>query len=81
MERERRYCMRFIRPYFSLEAIKVYITISNSNNSFQNETINYTLEEKGYPNEPTGDSIKKFESNIRTGEEEKEYLINEWNLK
>ena len=78
MERERRYCMRFLRPYFSLDSIRVEIIIQHSDNLLKHDTIQYTLEENGYPFDPTLDDIKKFNQEIRTGEEEKKYIEKEW---
>lgn len=79
MERERRYCMRFLRPCISIDKISVSINITNSQNSMQHDRINYTLEENGYPNEPISGSIKDIKSNLRTGEEELIHLKSIWN--
>lgn len=81
VERERRYCMRFLRPFFSLDSIRVEIIIQNSKNAFQSDKIQYTLEETGYPSTPESGSIKKFLSDLRSGEEEEQYLKKEWDLK
>lgn len=80
MERERRYCMRFLRPNFSLDAIRVEITIQNAKNLLKTDKINFTLEENGYPTEPASGHMKNFLSEIRSGEEEIQYLTREWNL-
>lgn len=80
MERERRYCMRFLRPCFSLDAIRVEIIIQNSSCAFQSDKIQYTLEESGYPSDPTPGHIKSFVSDIKTGKEQKLYLASKWNL-
>lgn len=48
-EQERRYCTRFLRPYFFIEKIKVEISINDKNDIFHVQEINYELEEKGYP--------------------------------
>lgn len=80
MERERRYCMRFLRPNFSLDAIRVEIIIQHSMNSFKSDKIRFTLEENGYPSDPATGHIKSFMSEIRSGEEEIQYLTREWNL-
>jgi hypothetical protein len=79
MERERRYCMRFLRPSFSLDAIRVEIIIQNSNNLFQSDKIQYTLEERGYPSDPTPGDIKSFIPDILTGKEQMKYLNDKWN--
>lgn len=82
MERERRYCMRYLRPYFSLDRIKVEIVIQNAEplKAHLSDTIPYTLEESGYPNDPVSGSIKTYEPEIRTGEEEIQYIRNEWGI-
>ncbi len=51
MERERRYCMRYLRPCFSLDRIKIEIVIQNADpkKAHLHYTIPYTLEENGYP--------------------------------
>lgn len=49
MEQERRYCTRFLRPYFFIEKIKVEISINDKNDIFHVQEIAYELEEKGYP--------------------------------
>jgi hypothetical protein len=74
MERERRYCMRFLRPYVSLEAIRVEITIQNLKNTFERDTIRYTLEESGYPDNPSSGTIKQYQQDLRTGQEELLFL-------
>ena len=51
MEKERRYCMRFLRPYFYLSCIKVYIKITDEKDVIIHKDISYTLEEEGYPND------------------------------
>ncbi len=68
MERERRYCMRFLRVYCSIERIRVEITIENEENVFEEETIKYVLQEKGYPENPYN-SIKDVDECILTGTE------------
>jgi hypothetical protein len=82
MERERRYCMRYLRPCFSLDRIKVEIVIQNSDHqkSYLTDKIRYTLEEKGYPNDPASGKIKTFGSKIRTGEEELNYMKEQWRV-
>lgn len=49
MERERRYCMRFMRRYISLERIHVNIDINDRENSLKSYPVEYVLEERGYP--------------------------------
>jgi hypothetical protein len=49
MEKERRYCMRYLRPYFYLSSIKVDIKITNADFALISKDISYTLEEEGYP--------------------------------
>ena len=66
MERERRYCIRYLRPYCSLERIKVEIVITKD--VFDEEKIAYTLEEKGYPAIPIS-SIKDIRDDIPSGKE------------
>lgn len=66
MERERRYCIRYLRPYCSLERISVEIVITKD--TFDEERISYTLEEKGYPEIPFN-SIKDVRDDILSGEE------------
>lgn len=66
MERERRYCIRYLRPYCSLERIKVKITIAT--NLFLPKVIPYTLEERGYPAMPYL-SIKDVDGTLMSGEE------------
>jgi hypothetical protein len=66
MERERRYCIRYLRPYCSLERIVVEIVITKD--VFDEERISYTLEEKGYPVAPFS-SIKDVSTDILSGEE------------
>ena len=82
MERERRYCMRYLRPCFSLDRIKVEIVIQNADplKAHLRDTIRYTLEEKGYPDDPVSGSIKKYEPEIRTGREELKYMKDEWGI-
>lgn len=81
MERERRYCIRYLRPYCPLERIKVQITITNANDEFLSYPITYTLEESGYPSTPFA-TIKDVDRKIKTGFEliaelRKEGILNE----
>ena len=68
MERERRYCMRFLRPYCAIESINVEITIDHNESVFDSESIKYKLEEKGYPDHPYN-SVKEISSELITGAE------------
>jgi hypothetical protein len=78
MERERRYCMRFLRPNISIEQIRVGISIQNPKSETERDEIKYTLEEKGYPDEPS--DIKTYSTALRSGEEEAKYLKKIWGL-
>ena len=50
MEKERRYCVRYLRPYCNIEKIKVVIEITTSKSLFPSiKPIVYELEEGGYP--------------------------------
>ncbi len=82
MERERRYCMRFLTPCFSLDKIKVEIIIQSANQKdpFKNDKIQYTLEECGYPIYPGTGRIKDFSADLRNGEEEMKHIKKEWGL-
>lgn len=68
MERERRYCMRFLRIYCSIESISVEITIDNNESVFDQEIIKYVLLEKGYP-DISYNTIKDIDDKILTGAE------------
>jgi hypothetical protein len=74
MERERRYCMRYLRPCLSLDRIKVEIVIQDIHDSFRNDRLTYTLEDNGYPTTPAPGLIKEFGSELRTGDEEVVYM-------
>jgi hypothetical protein len=74
IERERRYCMRFLRPYLFINSIKVDINISHSQNVMINDKINYVLEEKGYPIFNYA-NIKEVSPEIHSGEEALQYLV------
>ena len=65
MERERRYCMRFMRRYFPLERIKVNITIQDDKKPLEYLEIKYTLEEDGYPSIPSQGMIRDFAPNAK----------------
>ena len=68
MEQERMYCMRFLRIYCSIERINVEIAIDSNDDVFNQETIKYTLHEKGYP-DTQYTTIKDVNKEILTGEE------------
>lgn len=68
MERERRYCIRYLRPYCQLERIKVRITITDAKDEFKTYPINYSLEEKGYPSTPYI-SIVEADQDLHTGDQ------------
>ena len=76
MERERRYCMRYLRPCLSIDRINVNIVIHNANplRSYEKHEIAYSLEENGYPHSPASGHIRDFDSELRTGEEELNYM-------
>lgn len=80
MERERRYCMRFLRPNISIEQIRVGISIQHPNPKYYTERdeMKYTLEEKGYPDELY--DIKIYNTALKSGEEEGKYLKTIWGL-
>lgn len=78
MERERRYCNRFLRPFVFIDGIQVEIVISNSNYYQQYHKIQYQLEENGYPLEPKDGSIKLFTSVAQDGKEESQRIQKEW---
>jgi hypothetical protein len=79
-ERERRYCMRFLRPCVSIDRVSVEILIENEDNCLNRHLIRYTLEENGYPGIPESGSIKRFEPGIRSGDEERQFLIEAWGI-
>lgn len=74
MERERRYCMRFFRPYIQLQKIKVSIQIMDEYYTWILDEITFTLEDIGYPVLPQDGTIKIISSDMRSGEEEIQYL-------
>jgi hypothetical protein len=78
MERERRYCMRFLRPDVYVDQIEVEVVIQHEINLFQRRQITYTLKERGYPSEPASGRIKDFKEGILSGEEQKDNLLKEW---
>jgi hypothetical protein len=49
MHRERMYCMRFLRPSISIDKVNVRISVFGPGFSRVRETIDYRLEESGYP--------------------------------
>jgi hypothetical protein len=79
MERERRYCMRFLRPYFYLSCIKVDIKITDEKYAMKSKDISYTLEEEGYPNynitikdKISGDDLVRFFESKNNGDKRDE---------
>jgi hypothetical protein len=79
MERERRYCMRFLRPFFDIDRIRVEIVIQSESDPLANDKITYTLEENGYP-DYFSDKMKQFNKDLRTGEAERRFIKKEWKL-
>ena len=77
MERERRYCARFLRPGISVEGIKVEIIIQSSTDPFSSKSITYTLSEIGYPDAPQIGSISEVTENSPTGADIAAYFENE----
>ncbi|NMC60089.1 MAG: hypothetical protein GYA51_12030 [Candidatus Methanofastidiosa archaeon] len=80
MERERRYCMQYARPCLSIDGIRIKIIIAHPKYSFKQDTIEYSLEENGYPTYPLNGSIKSIVSHLPSGEEENNHLSKEWSL-
>ncbi len=76
MERERRYCMRYLRMYLPLEEICVDIEIFNPEDPFWKHEIKYELKEEGYP-EFNCESIQKINETLPTGEKLAEQLQGE----
>lgn len=75
MERERRYCVKFMHPFVYLDRIKVIINIYR--NCMQKEMISYTLEDLSYPDCPVNGSINEVAGeNIFSGQEEYEKYYN-----
>lgn len=70
MELERKYCLRFLRPYISLETIRGEIIIERDLDLENPECYRFTLEETGYPSNP----ICIIDSNLDTGEKVLDYL-------
>ena len=52
MHLERMYCMRYMRPFINVRQVDVEIGIFKDGYMAQVEAIRYSLEEKGYPDEP-----------------------------
>ncbi len=76
MERERRYCIKFMHPFVYLDRIKVIINIYQ--NCMQMETISYTLEDLSYPDCPIDGSINEIAGeSIFSGQEEYEKYYTE----
>lgn len=73
VERERRYCMKFIHQCINIEKVEVEINIYGSDCRAL-DCIRYSLEDVSYPSEPDSGTIKFFVNSIRTGAEELVYL-------
>lgn len=73
MENERRYCSRYLRPFCTIERIDVEIIIEHEDSVFDRERIQYTLEEKGYPDRPF-QKIQEVDENILSGKQMAEKL-------
>ncbi|MCQ2524969.1 MAG: hypothetical protein MJ123_11575 [Lachnospiraceae bacterium] len=73
MERERRYCHKFLNANIKIDEIKVVISIYGDYCALIDE-ITYSLEDYSYPSEPTDNSIKSIK-NVKTGSEELEYIL------
>lgn len=73
MENERRYCTRYLRPFCAIERIDVEIIIEHEDSVFDQERVQYTLEEKGYPDRPC-EKIQEVDANILSGEQMAEKL-------
>ena len=74
MERERRYCQKFMNSEICIYNINVTINVYGEY-STRIDTISYRLEDISYPNEPSGVSIKEIIDNgIRSGKEELAYV-------
>ena len=73
MERERRYCAKFMHSNINIEKINVSINIYGEY-SVKIDTITYTLEDVLYPSEPLAGNIKLIVGDgIRSGSEELKY--------
>ena len=72
MELERKYCLRFLRPYISLETIRGEIIIERDYDLENPECYRFTLEETGYPSNP----ICVIDPNLDSGEKVLGYLKN-----
>lgn len=74
------YCMRYLRPYISIDKLHISIEIEHSNLAKQ-LVIKYELEEKGYPNDELtilglcGDKYLRKNGGYWSGENLKEYII------
>jgi len=78
VERERRYCMRFLRPHISLERVRVEIVVTDTVEISRSKRIDYNLEETGYPSQPIPGNIREFASDVPTGIQEAERIRREW---
>lgn len=75
MERERRYCQKFMNTEINICAINVSINIYGEY-STKIDAISYRLEDTTYPNEPESGAIKEIiATQIRSGKEELDYVL------
>lgn len=80
------YCMRYLRPYISINKIHVSIELEHSDLAKQ-FSINYELEEKGYPNDELtilglcGDKYLRNNGGYWSGENLSEYILKNGLLK
>lgn len=74
MERERRYCMKFIHQYINIGRIEVKINIYDEETNLKIDSITYTLEDISYPNEPKVGSIINIAS-VPTGDEVQKKIL------
>ena len=77
LERERRYCMRFMRPHFIIDRVRVAILIRSPTDPRHRESVTYTLEEKGYPYE-VPENIRAVNPGLLTGSQMRRRLNKEW---
>jgi len=65
MHRERMYCMRFLRPEINIDRIAISIDIYSEGFTKRLDSIDYKIEESGYPDEKNPD-IFQLCPNLRT---------------
>lgn len=73
MERERRYCSKFLNADIRISGIQVRINIYGCYCNLLDH-ISYTLEDFSYPLDPSDGSIKEISKDIRSGIEEKDFI-------